>query len=227
MQITWHGQSCFQINASSGKNNGVSIVIDPYGEELGLRIPKLEADIVLVTHNHFDHNNVKAVNPIKHQSENGNGGMLVITGPGEYEKNNVFVQGIPSFHDKNNGKDRGINTCYTIEAEGVKICHLGDLGQGELTEEQVDEIGDVDVLMIPVGGGSTIDAVGASKIVNQIEPRIVIPMHYALPKVKTKLDDVEKFLKVMGKKGIEPQAKLTVKEKDLSGEETEIVILKP
>jgi len=227
MQITWHGQSCFQISVSSGKNNGTSIVIDPYGEELGLRVPRLEADILLVTHGHFDHNNIKAVSPIKHQSENGNGGMLVVTGPGEYEKNNVFVQGISSFHDKSGGKDRGKNTCYTIEAEGIKICHLGDLGQSELTEEQVDIIGDVDILMVPVGGGPTIDGAGASKIVNQIEPRIVIPMHYDLPKIKAKLEDVEKFLKVMGKKGVESQIKLSIKEKDLTGDETQVVILKP
>ena len=104
---------------------------------------------------------------------------------------------------------------------------MGDLGQRELTEEQIDLIGDVDILMIPVGGVASQDASGASKIISQIEPKIVIPMHYALPKLKVKFDDVEKFLKVMGKKGIEEQAKLSIKAKDLPAEETEIVILKP
>lgn len=224
MQIIWHGQSCFQINASSGKNNGVSIVIDPFGEELGLRVPKLEADILLITHNHFDHNNIKAVNPIKHSDNDS--GMLLITGPGEYEKNNVFVQGIASFHDKNEGKERGKNTCYSIDVEGIRICHLGDLGQCELTDGQVDEIGEIDILMIPVGGAMNLDAQTASKIIGQIEPRIVIPMHYDLPKIKANLDGVDKFLKVMGKKDIEPLAKLSIKEKDLTGEETEVVVLK-
>jgi len=225
MQITWKGQSCFEINASSGKNNGTAIIIDPFGEDLGLRVPKMEADILLVTHSHPDHDNIKAINPIKHSD--GEPGMLIITGPGEYEKNGVFVQGVPSFHDNKQGKERGKNTCYVIDAEDIRICHLGDLGQGELTDEQLKEIGDVDILMIPVGGGPTIDASDASKIVNQIEPRIVIPMHYDLPKLKAKLEDVEKFLKVMGKKGIQPQAKLSIKEKDLAKEETEVVVLQP
>lgn len=225
MQIIWHGQSCFQINVSQGKNGGTSIVIDPFGEDLGLRIPKLEADILLVTHNHPDHNNIKAVNPVGHQSEN-QPGMLIVDGPGEYEKQDIFIQGISSFHDNNKGKDRGRNTCYVIDAEDMKLCHLGDLGQNELTEEQIDEIGEIDILMIPVGGNMNLDAIKASKIIGQIEPKIVIPMHYDIPKIKTKLDDVEKFLKVMGKKGIEPQAKLSIKERDLSTEETEVVVLK-
>jgi L-ascorbate metabolism protein UlaG (beta-lactamase superfamily) len=225
MQIIWHGQSCFQINVSQGKNGGTSIVIDPFGEDLGLRVPKLEADILLVTHNHPDHNNIKSVNSIGHQGEN-QPGMLLVNGPGEYERQDIFIQGISSFHDNNKGKDRGRNTCYTIDAEGMKLCHLGDLGQNELTEEQVDEIGEIDILMIPVGGGSTIDAELASKIIGQIEPKIVIPMHYDIPKLKLKFDDVEKFLKVMGKKGIEPQAKLSIKERDLPAEETEVVVLK-
>ncbi len=217
MQIVWKGQSCFQITTSQNKNGQKSIVIDPFNETLGLRIPKLEADILLITHNHPDHNNVKAVL----------GNPFLIEGPGEYEIQGIFIQGIPSFHDNNKGKDRGRNTCYTIETEDMKVCHLGDLGQRELTEEQIGDIGEIDILMIPVGGVYTIDGAEASKIISQIEPKIVIPMHYDLPKIKSKIEGVEKFLKVMGKKGVDTQDKFSIKMKDLPQEETEIVVLNP
>ena len=148
MQIIWHGQSCFQIISSRGKNNHVNIVIDPFSEDIGLKVPKLEADIVLITHNHHDHNNVKAVG----------GNPFLVSGPGEYEIKEVFIQGIPAFHDSSLGKERGTNTIYTIEAEELKLCHLGDLVQKELTPEQIDKIGQVDILMIPTGGVYTISA---------------------------------------------------------------------
>lgn len=228
MQIIWHGQSCFQIitnpnyqkfgiGASQGRNGPLSIVIDPFDETLGLRVPKLEANILLISHDHYDHNNIKTVS----------GSPFIISGPGEYEIKGIFIQGIPSFHDKVKGRSRGKNTCYTIEAEEIKLCHLGDLGQSELTEDQLSALGEVDVLMIPVGGVYTISGEEASKIISQIEPKIVIPMHYALPKLKVKLEGLEKFLKVMGKKEIEPQNKLSIKKKDLPQEEMEIVVLRP
>jgi L-ascorbate metabolism protein UlaG (beta-lactamase superfamily) len=217
MQIIWHGQSCFQIITNQGKNGQKTIVIDPFDETLGLRIPKLEADILLVTHNHYDHNNVKAVG----------GNPFLIEGPGEYEVRGIFIQGIPAFHDKTKGKTRGKNTCYTIETEDMKVCHLGDLGQSDLSEEQLQALGEIDILMIPVGGVFTIGGEDASKIISQTEPKIVIPMHYSLPKLKVKLEGIEKFLKVMGKKEANPQDKLSIKEKDLPREETEIVVLNP
>jgi len=217
MNIIWHGQSCFQIIASRVKNNQVSIVIDPFSEEIGLRVPKLEADILLITHRHQDHNNIKAVP----------GGSFLIEGPGEYEIKNVFIQGITSFHDNSQGKERGENTIYTIEVEDLKICHLGDFGQKELTEEQLEKIGEVDILMIPVGGTYTISAKEAPKIMAQIEPKITIPMHYALPKLKVKLDPLDKFLKTFGIKNLEPVKKLSIKKKDLSPEEAKIVVLQP
>jgi len=137
----------------------------------------------------------------------------------------VFIEGIPAFHDDKEGKERGLDTIYTIEAEEMRICHLGDFGQKELTPEQLEKIGDIDILMIPVGGVFTIDAKEASKVIAQIEPRIVIPMHYSVPKLKIKLDGIEPFLKEMGRKSVEPQEKLLVKKKDLIEEETKIVVL--
>ena len=217
MTITWHGQSLFEITTSRGKNNQVSIVIDPFSEDLGLRIPKLEADIVLSTHEHYDHNNVKAVG----------GNPFLILGPGEYEIKEVFCQGIPAWHDDSQGKERGSVTIFTIEAEELRLCHLGDLGQKELTSEQLERIGEVDILMIPVGGVYTISAKEAVKIMSQIEPKIIIPMHYALPKLKPKLEGVDKFLKIMGIKKIEPLNKLTIKKKELSEEEAKIILLNP
>jgi len=217
MQIIWHGQSCFQIIASRGKNNQVSIIIDPFSEETGLRVPKLEADILLISHEHPDHNNLKAVS----------GSPFLIKGPGEYEIKEVYIQAIPAFHDNSQGKQKGENTIYTIEAEEMKLCHLGDLGQKELTSEQLESIGDVDILMIPVGGIYTISAKEAMKIMSQIEPKIIIPMHYQLPKLKIKLEGLDKFLKTVGVKKLEPLPKLSIKKKDILEEEVKIIILKP
>lgn len=215
-KITWAGQACFQISVSNGKDNSANILIDPFGD-IGLKEPKLEADILLVTHEHEDHNNTK----------NAKGNPFIINGPGEYEVKGVFIQGIDSFHDDSQGKERGKNTIYTIEAEDMKICHLGDFGQKQLTDEQLEKIGNVDILMIPVGGTYTIDSSDAAKVIGQIEPKVVIPMHYELPNLKFKLDNVSKFLKVMGKNSIEPQDKLTIKASALPKERNmEIVVLR-
>ena len=222
MQIIWKGQSCFQITAQNGKNGQVFLVIDPFDEQVDLKVPKLEADILLVTHSHYDHNNRGAV-----FSPQPNQFPFVIDGPGEYDIKGVFVQGIHSWHDDKEGKERGENTIYTIDTEELKLCHLGDLGQKELSEKQINSIGDVDILMIPVGGNYTIDAKIAAAIIAQIEPKIVIPMHYQLPKIKIKIDDVDKFLKTMGVKTTESLNKLSVKKKDLATEGTKIVVLKP
>jgi len=225
MHIIWHGQSCFQILASPHqKTNGggqVCIAIDPFDETTGLKPPSFSAYLLLITHDHRDHNNKKAIK----------GDPLIVDGPGEYEAKDVYTVGVHSWHDEKDGKERGNNTIYVIEAEDMRVCHLGDFGQKELTAEQLDKIGDVDILMIPVGGAYTIDAKGANKVISQIEPRIVIPMHYHIPKLNPpaggKLDGVDKFLKEMGKKSVESQQKLLIKKKDLPTEETNIVVLKP
>jgi len=220
MQIFWKGQSCFQIISQNGKNSQVLLVIDPFDEKLGLKVPKLEADILLISHSHFDHNNKKAVS----SSYPGQNPFLV-EGSGEYEIKGIFIQGIHSWHDEKEGKERGENTIYTIEAEELNLCHLGDFGQKELSDEQLEKIGDVDILMVPVGGVYTIDSKGAAKVISQIEPKIVIPMHYQVPKLKEKLEGVDKFLKAMGAKSAETQNKLSIKKKDLSPEGLKIVVL--
>ena len=216
-KIYWAGQSCFQISVSNSREHSADIVIDPFDETIGLKLPNLSADILLVSHDHYDHNNIKAVK----------GEPFVIQGPGEYEIKEVFITGIPSFHDDKEGKEKGQNTIYVIEAEDMRFCHLGDLGQKQLTDEQLEKIDGVDVLMIPVGGEFTIDSSAAQKTISQIEPKIVIPMHYNLPKLKMKLEDVAKFLKTMGKNSIVPQDKLVVKASTLPKEGMEIVVLQP
>lgn len=214
MVITWYGQACFKIESKER-----TIVIDPFSRLIGLTPPSLEADIVFVTHDHEDHNNIRALK----------GDYLLINSPGEYEVKGVRAQGIESFHDDAEGAKRGLNTLYVIEAEGIRIVHAGDLGQPFLSDGQITEIGSVDILMIPVGGFFTIAAKEAVGIVNQLEPKIVIPMHYKIPGLLIKeLDGVEKFLKEFGEEDGVGQDKLTLKQKDLEseGEKTRVVLLK-
>lgn len=207
MQIIWHGQFCFQIIASSkGKNNLVTIVIDLFDETSGLRVPKLTADIFLSTHNNI---NTKAIL----------GSPFVVDGPGEYEIKNVFIQGIDSEFNS--------NTIYIVEVEGIRVCHLGNLTQKELTTEQIEEIGNVDILMVPIGGFNVISAKEAVGIIAQIEPKIIIPMYFQLPKLKSNLDNLDKFLKLTGTKAVDSQNKLLIKKGDLPAEESKIVILNP
>lgn len=207
MIITWYGQSCFKI---TGKN--VIVVTDPFDAKIGLKPPRIEADIITVTHSHYDHNNTDAIK----------GEPIIIDGPGEYSVKGAEIKGVPSYHDKNQGKERGLNTIYTIEVDGIKICHLGDLGQ-ILSDEQIDKIGSVDILLIPVGGVYTINTEDAIEVINQIEPRIVIPMHYKVEGLNIELDKIDKFAKEMGNGKRVP--KLVIKKKDLPSGETEVIIM--
>jgi len=214
MIIKWYGQSCFQITANTSKNESTVFVIDPYNESIGLKLPrKLEADVVFVTHNHSDHNNIKKIE----------GSPFIIDGPGEYDVKNISVKGISSLHNEKGEK----NTIYRIEAEDIALCHLGDLGQKELDSEQIEAIGDIDILMIPVGGVFTIDGKEATKIMAQIEPKIIIPMHYKIPNLNIKLESLDGFLKILGLDKLEKQAKLNIKKKDLSKDEVKIIELEP
>lgn len=210
MDIYWYGQSCFKI-----KGKTATVVIDPFDPEFtGLKLPKdLEVQMVLVTHNHQDHNFVEAVK----------GDPLIITGPGEYERAGISVNGINTYHDKASGAERGANTVYHFIIDGINIVHVGDLGHN-LTEEQSSVIDKTDILMVPVGGNYTINAEGASEVVSELEPAIVIPMHYQLPEGKSELSGVEPFLKEMGAENLAPVPKLTIT-KDKLPEETTVVLL--
>jgi len=192
------------------------VFTDPFNKELGLVPPRGQANIVTVSHQHPDHNNYESLS----------GEPLMVDGPGEYESKGVNIKGIFSYHDNQEGKERGTNTIYVIEIEGIKICHLGDLGQKKLTDEQLEEVNEVDILMIPVGGVYTLDGEGAVDIINQIEPRLVIPMHYKITGLNAKIEGAEGFLKEMGVGKKEAVDKLTLKKKDLPQEETEVVVMK-
>lgn len=193
------------------------MVTDPFSKEIGLTPPRFRADLTLVTHGHYDHSNAETLG----------GEPFLISGPGEYEVKGIYVRGIETFHDQSQGMERGLNTIYKITMEDLTILHLGDFGEAEIGNETLEEIGGVDILMIPVGGKYTIDAKEAAKVVKQIEPRYVIPMHYKIPGLKLDLDGVEKFLKEIETKA-EPQEKLLIKKKDIGEEEkTEVVVLRP
>ena len=143
---------------------------------------------------------------------------------GEYEISGVIITGIPSFHDDTQGSERGLNTIFHIILDGLNIVHLGDLGQSKLSEEQIAQISETDILLIPVGAVYTIDAKLASDIVSQLEPKIIIPMHYFIESLKFQLDGVDKFLKEMGMENVVPQPKLSIT-KDKLPEEPMVVVL--
>lgn len=210
MDIYWYGQSFFKI-----KGKTATVVVDPFDpDSVGLKFPKdTLSQLALVTHQHHDHNNTKALE----------GDPLVITGPGEYEKAGVSVLGVGAYHDTVEGVERGKDTLYIITIDGINIAHLGDLGH-VLTEEQLAQIDSVDILMIPVGSVFTINAEDAAKVVAQLEPKVVIPMHYKIEGLKPGLEGVELFLKEMGAENIQPQPKLTIT-KDKLPEETMVVLL--
>lgn len=208
MNIQWFGHSCFRLESKD-----TSILIDPFSKEIGLRPPKIKDNIVLLTHLHYDHADVKET-----PSE-----TKVVSGPGEYEMQGVYIKGIQSYHDDTGGSERGLNTIYLIQAEEINICHMGDFGQAKLEEHQLEEIGDVDILMLPVGGTYTINSKQAAEIVSQIEPKIIIPMHYKLPDLKIDIAGVDKFLKEIGLT-VEKVDKFKVTKKTLPQEEIKLVM---
>lgn len=210
MDIYFYGQACFKL-----KGKTATVFIDPYKEEFtGLKLPKdLSAIVAVSTHDHDDHNNLDSITDTQ----------LKISGPGEYEVGGVSITGVSTFHDTEKGAQRGKNTVYNISVDGLNIVHLGDLGE-KLTEEQIDEIGATDILLVPVGSVYTIDAKRASDVVSQLEPKIVIPMHYAMPGLKFELEPVENFLKEMGFDSAEPQPKLSIT-KDKLPTELQVVVL--
>jgi L-ascorbate metabolism protein UlaG (beta-lactamase superfamily) len=194
MEINWLGHSCFRL-----KGKSAAVITDPYPPDIGYNINKPVARIVTVSHLHPDHSYVQAVGDEP----------KIISKSGEYEIGGVLIIGIPTYHDTENGAARGSNTIFLIEIDDINICHLGDLGH-PLTSSQVEEIGNVDVLLVPAGNVTTVDASTAASIVRNIEPKIVIPMHYKTPAVTRELEPVDKFLKEMGINQITPQPKLIV-----------------
>lgn len=194
MEINWLGHSCFRL-----KGSHATIITDPYSPEIGYTMGKVTADIVTVSHQHPGHNCTTAIN----------GDFKVLSGPGDYEVSGVLIDGMPSFHDDTKGTARGKNTIFTFEIDELTVCHLGDLGH-PLSTGQVEDMETIDVLLVPVGGVSTIDGAQAAELVRLIEPKIVIPMHYKTDAISRELAPVDKFLNEMGVKEIVSQPKLNV-----------------
>ncbi len=209
MDVTWLGHGCFRL-----RGRGAAVVTDPYPPSIGLRLSRLDANLVTVSHEHDNHNYTQIVRD-----------AYEIRGPGEYEVAGVSVIGVPSFHDSEKGAKHGGNTIYLIEIDDVRVCHLGDLGTA-LDDAEAEAISAPDVLLIPVGGRTVINAAQAAQVVRQLEPRYVVPMHYAIPGLKLELDPLDRFLKEMAVTVAEPQPKLTLQAS--SGEyDTKVVVLEP
>ncbi|MGB9637630.1 MAG: MBL fold metallo-hydrolase, partial [Microgenomates group bacterium] len=194
------------------------IVTDPYSSSMvGFKFPKTEADIVTVSHHHLDHSNVAAVD----------GNAFIIEAAGEYEIRGISIFGYQTFHDSHSGAERGENIIYVIEADGLRVCHLGDLGS-ELSPKTLEELSEIDVLMIPVGGEFTLGPHEAAELVSQIEPKVVLPMHFQAEGLKKEnfasLQPVENFLREIGVNNPEKIEKLSLT-KDKLTEEMRVVLL--
>lgn len=213
MLITWNGHASFKIQDKIGPD-GVTITTDPFDKKIGLKPPNYESNIITVSHDHHDHNNVKALR----------GNPFIIKQAGEYDYKGVVIQGVESYHDEKSGQERGVNIIYRIEVDDMSVSHLGDLGH-ILDNKQLEVLAGTDILLIPVGGTYTIDAKKAVEVISQVEPRIVIPMHYKTPGLKLEIDKVDKFIKELGLKPTEEE-KLKISKKDLPQEDMELVVMK-
>ena len=210
MKIKWLGHASFLITSDSGTR----IITDPYICGSGLRYDEIKeaADVVTVSHDHFDHNNVASVR----------GNPQVIKKPGEAK--GIKFEGVPTYHDASGGSERGNNTIFCMDIDGVRVCHLGDLGH-PLSDQQVANIGKVDVLLIPVGGFFTIDAKVASEVCDRLSPRVIIPMHYKNEKCEFPISGVDDFLEGKGNVRKLDSSEAEFKAGALPAE-TEIVVLK-
>jgi L-ascorbate metabolism protein UlaG (beta-lactamase superfamily) len=208
--IKWFGHNCFRIRAKEA-----TVLCDPLDRVTGYAMQKQTADIVTISHDHPGHSNLAVVKPE----------FQVITGPGEYELHDVFVTGVRTYHDDQRGKERGYNTCYLIEVEGIVFCHLGDLGH-VLSAELAEAMANADVLMVPAGGGTVLSPDKAAEVVGLIEPKIVIPMQYHTEIGDHDLGAVDAFCKALGVAVPEPVDKLSLRQSDI-GETMRVMTLTP
>jgi L-ascorbate metabolism protein UlaG (beta-lactamase superfamily) len=202
MKIKWLGHSCFKITSSSG----IRILTDPFDDNVGYKIPSVEADIVTTSHSHYDHNFVDCVK----------GDFEVLNKVGNFYIKDIPIAGIHTYHDNEDGAKRGDNIVYIFNIDDMRVCHLGDLGH-LLTPGQIGMIGKVDFLLIPIGGNYTIDADAAIEVINQINPGVVIPMHYKTKVIKFDIDTVDNFLSKIGEvENLQSQV-LELSKEDLGG----------
>lgn len=215
MKIRYLGHSCFLLTESTG----TSIVTDPYGA-VGFDLPSVSADVVTVSHDHYDHNNVKAVK----------GNPVVIREEGNYEIGGVGITAIKSWHDNSNGSERGENLIFKFRMDGLEICHLGDLGE-ECSSSLIEMLLPVHVLLVPVGGTYTLDAEQAKEYVDRIMPSIVIPMHYKTKGLNLDIDKVSEFSDLFDDSEVEEEIveldgdELELFRDDITDESTKIILM--
>jgi L-ascorbate metabolism protein UlaG (beta-lactamase superfamily) len=195
------------------KGKDATIITDPYDKTLGLGTLNQKADIVTISHEHAHHNTLSGIK----------GEPFVVRGPGEYEVRGVFITGVWTFADNEGGKERGRNNVFLFHLDDLVVCHLGSLGH-TLNSHQIEALGDVDVLMVPVGGNTSLTAAKATEVISQLEPKVVIPMHYGTGREQVTLDTLDKFMKEMGLKEWEARDKLSLRSSDL-GETTQVMVL--
>jgi len=208
VNIDWYGHACFRI-----REMGVTVVTDPYSPEIGYTIPRIRADVVTLSHEHDGHS----------QTRGFRGSPRLIRSPGEYELGGVFITGVPTYHDRKQGAERGQNITYLYDFDGLTVCHLGDLGH-VLSQSQVETLDGINVLLIPAGGGSTLSPAEAAEVVSLLEPNVVIPMHYQTAGLSRELAPVERFLRAMGVGELQPQDGIRLRASSLPGE-TQVVPL--
>jgi L-ascorbate metabolism protein UlaG (beta-lactamase superfamily) len=209
-EIRWFGHNCFRIRAREA-----TVITDPVSKSTGYQMGRQTADIVTVSHDHPGHSNLASIKA----------GYKLVEGPGEYELNGVFITGIRTYHDTSSGQERGYNTIYLIELEGMIVCHLGDIGH-PLESDQTELLATCDILLVPVGGGNVITQKEAADIVTLLEPKIVIPMQYATARGDRGLEGLEPFAQLLGMDIPPAEEKLTIRSSDL-GETTTLVVLSP
>ncbi len=207
MQISYFGLSSFKLTSKD-----ITSIIDPFSKDSGLTPPRGAADLVILS---------EPGNELYSYSQSISGEPFIVSGPGEYDVKNHTITGIPVRDDNNS-----VVTIYLIELEGIKILHMAHIKKVALSEDELEDIGDVDIMLVPVGGKNVLSAEEAAKAVNFIEPKIVIPMHYKIPGLKIEASSEEKFLKEIGGKN-ESMDKLTVKKKDFETEAMRVIILEP
>jgi L-ascorbate metabolism protein UlaG (beta-lactamase superfamily) len=203
LQIRWHGHACWEIT------NDLTLVTDPHdGKSIGIPAPSVAGDVILVSHDHYDHNSVKSV-----EKE----GSKVVSDERKRTIADIEIKGIESYHDEDKGSKRGSNIIYKFIMDGISFCHLGDLGH-DIDDETVQKIGNVDILFIPVGGTFTVDAEGAWKIVNKIKPKITIPMHYKVGGLSLPITGIEPFLEKNKVKVLKVGSEIDIEKDDLPSE---------
>lgn len=211
MEITWYGQTCFRLS----ERGLATVVTDPFPPEIGLTFPRPRAHIVTVSYD----------DPQCRYTSGVRGPFKLLDGPGEYEIGDVFVTSIPTFADNKRGSSRGLNTVFTFHFGSLTIGHLGRLGHVP-TQSQVEDLGTVNILLVPVGGSGSLSPARASEVISLFEPSIVIPMHYKVPGLQIRLGTLSRFLKEMGLEKVDSQETLKVNRTNLS-EETRVIVLEP